>query len=412
MKRNRIIVAGLAALAAGVLVLCTMETASGPTPYSIFKGQTSSSSSVQVGTGTKIFVIPASLPLTGSGRSVTITSASDDSVYMKGVIVSYSSNGNLTVDVLTARGSGSPSSWKVVLGKTDGEIQDSIRQAYTDLKFGMFIHFNMSTFDRCCCPECYSVSGEWGLASRDPKLFRPGSLNCGQWADAAKSAGCKYMVLTAKHHDGFCLWPSQYTDYCVKNAACTTDVIRQFVDSARSRGLKVGLYYSIRDLTNGFSINFIRGQLTELLSNYGDLICLWYDGWGWGPGYNRVPYDTIRRIMKSIQPGCLVVENNHELNTTHSEIIEYEMPIDGPPKNSNIQPAEGNEPIRLDMCWFWHPNEECNIKSAQSIVDQLNVNNSRNASYLLDLTPDTTGLFPQCQVDRMHEVGVLRGVTP
>jgi alpha-L-fucosidase len=395
----------------GIIVLCNIETASGPTPYSVFKGVTTSSSSTTIGLGAKTLVIPGSLPIVGTGRKVTITAASSDTIFMQGTITSYDAgSGNLSVDITYIHGSGTFSNWKVVLKKTDAEFQDSLRQAYTDLHFGMFLHFNMSTFDRCCCTGCYSVSGEWGLANTPETEFNPTALNCGQWADVALSAGCKYMVLVSKHHDGFCLWHTQFTSHCVTHAACTTDVIRQFVDSARSRGMKVGLYYSIRDLTNGYSISFIKGQLTELLSNYGDLICLWFDGWGWGPGYNRVPYDTIRSLIKSIQPNCLIVENNHEFSTVHSEMIEYEMPIDGPPPQSNTRPAEGNEPIRSDMCWFWHPNYNCNLKTAQNIVDQLKENNDRNASYLLDLTPDTTGLIPQCQADRMKEVGHLRGL--
>ncbi len=403
--------AGCTACGISIAILCNIETASGPTPYSVFKGETVSSSSVEVGPGEKLFVVPGSLPIVGSERTVTITPVDNDTVYIKGVIQSYDSkSGTLKVTVTQTKGAGTYNSWRVVLGKTDAEIQDSIRQAYTNLRFGMFIHFNMSTFDRCCCSDCYSVTGEWGFPNVDIKQFAPRKLDCGQWADVAKSAGCTYTILTAKHHDGFCLWPSEYTEYCVKNAGITRDVVKEFVDSARSRGLRVGLYYSIRDLTNGHSVGFIKNQLTELLTNYGELICIWFDGWGWGPGYNRVPYDTIRNHIKSIQPGCLIVENNHEFTTVHSEIIEYEMPIDGPPKLGNVKPAEGNEPIRLDKCWFWHPNRECDIKSAQSIVDQLKENNSRNAAYLLDLTPDTTGLIPQCQAERMREVGELLGI--
>ena len=286
---------------------------------------------------------------------------------------------------------------------------------YTAMKFGIMLHFNMSTFDRDTCNSCYSVAGEWGLANRDPKIFKPTSLNCGQWADAAKAAGAKYMILTVKHHDGFCLWPSKSTEYSVKNAAITTDVVKAFVDSAHARGLQVGFYYSIRDLTNGYTMNFIRSQLTELLSNYGPITCLLFDGWGWGPGYKAVPYDTVRNFIKSIQPNCLIIENNHEYNTTHSEIIEYEIPIDGPPASNNILSAEGTEPIRIrtaqfEPLWFWHPLGNCEIKSAQSVVDQMNQCNSHNANYLLDVTPDTIGLVPQCQVDCLKSVGVLRGI--
>jgi hypothetical protein len=409
VKKYYLFLAACIACAFGIIAGC--DTASGPTPYSVFKGETNSSTSTDIEKGTKVLVIEGSLPLVGTGRHATITPASNDSFFMKGVINSYDGNsGNLSVTIDSTRGDGRFNSWKILIQKTDAEIQDSIRQAYTDLKFGMFLHFNMSTFDRNNCDQCYSVSGEWGLANRDPKTFRPSALNCGQWAKTAKSAGCAYMVLVVKHHDGFCLWPSKLTDYCVTNAGVTRDVVKEFVDSARVYGMRVGLYYSIRDLTNGYALGFIKGQLTELLSNYGELICLWFDGWGWGPGYNAVPYDTLRRCIKSIQPACLIVENNHEFTTVHSEMIEYEMPIDGAPKIGNIRPAEGNEPIRTDWLWFWHPKKECDIFPAQYIVDRMNANNARNASYLLDLTPDTSGLIPQCQADRMKEVGQLRKV--
>lgn len=402
-------------------VSCELDTASGPTPYEVFKGETKSSSSNEIGKGSKTFTIPGSLPIVGSGRAIVITSATDTGAAMNGFISSYNSNnGTLVVNVNDTRGSGNFSNWKVVLGKTYDQVQDSVRQAYTNLGFGMFLHFNMSTFDRNDCKDCYSVSGEWGLSNRNPKTFKPTALDCGQWADIAKSAGCNYMVLTTKHHDGFCIWPSNYTNYCVKNASITTDICKAFVDSARSRGLRIGFYYSIRDLTNGYSLDFIRGQLTELLSNYGEVICLWFDGWGWGPGYKSVPFETVRAMIKSIQPNCMIVENNHEFNTTHSEVIEYEMPIDGPPKKSNILPAEGNEPIRLrtsqfEPLWFWHPKGNCEIRTAETIVNQIIENNSRNAGYLLDLTPDTLGLIPQCQADRMKEVGEMlkaKNITP
>jgi alpha-L-fucosidase len=413
MKRNSPFLVLFVILAVGMFVLCKIETASGPTPYSVFNGQATSSSSVEVGKGQKTFIIPASLPIVAGDRTATITAASNDAIFMNGVITSYDiKTGSLTVEVTTINGSGTINDWKIILGKTYGEVQDSLRKAYSDMKFGMFVHFNMSTFDRCCCDSCYSVTGEWGLPRADEKKFNPTALNCGQWADVAKSAGCKYVILTSKHHDGFCLWPSQLTSHCVTNATITTDVVRQFVDSVRSRGLKPGLYYSIRDLTNGIDTNFIKGQLTELLTNYGDLACIWFDGWGWDAGYRRVPYTMVLNVIKKNQPNCLLIENNHEYTTKHSEIIEYEIPIDGMPKLNNVSPAEGNEPIRADVghCWFWHPIDSCTIMSADYIVSRLNLCNSRHASYLLDLTPDNRGLIPQCQVETMKAVGLLRGV--
>lgn len=129
-------------------------------------------------------------------------------------------------------------------------------------------------------------------------------------------------------------------------------------------------------------------------------------------GYIRVPYDTIRKVVKTLQPNCLIVENNHYYTLKNTDIVEYEMPIDGLPPVGNIQPAEGWQPIRTDSCWFWHPNNECDIMSTQNIIDELTAVNSHNAGYLLGLTPDTLGLIPQCQVDVMTNVGVLRGITP
>jgi hypothetical protein len=412
MKRSLIIIGCLGVLAVGFILRCNIETASGPTPYSVFSGETVSSTSLVISTGTKNLIIPPSLPIS-AGRKVTLTTALNDT--MSGTITSYNrATGALVVEISEANGSGTYSDWKVVLGKTPEQILDSLRKAYSSMQFGMFLHFNMSTFDRCCCPTCLSVEGEWGLKGTDEKEFRPSALNCGQWADVAKSAGCKYMVLTAKHHDGFCMWPSNFTGHSVKNATCTTDVVKQFTDSARTRGLKVGLYYSIKDLTNGYSLSFIKGQLSELLTNYGEISCLWFDGWAWAVGYNRVPYDTIKNLVKGLQPNCLMIENNHFGTMVNTDIIEYEMPIDGPPKVDNILPAEGCQAIRAssDHCWFWHPDGNCTLMPAQKIFDELTTNNLRHASYLLDLTPDTTGRIPQCQADRMLEVGLLRGVTP
>jgi alpha-L-fucosidase len=410
VKIKSFLVLSLVGVAIAALVVCNIDTASGPTPYTVFNGRTSSSSSVQVDTGAKTFIVQGSLPIF-EGRTVTITSAANGSIIMKGVISGYTGQtGALSVHVTQSTGSGNYSDWNLVLGKTPGEIEDSVRQAYSDLKFGMFIHFNMSTFDRNDCGACYSVSGEWGLQNTDEKEFNPTKLDCGQWARTAKSAGCKYMVLTSKHHDGFCLWPSKFTKHCVSSAACTTDVIRAFVDSARAQGLKVGFYYSMRDFSNGHEMDFIEGQLRELLTNYGDIICLWFDGWGWDMGYHIVPYGTIHDFIRSIQPHCLIVENNREMTTVHSDLIEYEIPVTDVPQVGNIHPAEGNEPIRTDNLWFWHPNKQCDLKTAQFIVDRVKLCNARNASYLVDLTPDTTGTIPQCQVDRMKEVGQLRGI--
>jgi len=230
------------------------------------------------------------------------------------------------------------------------------------------------------------------------------------------------MILTVKHQDGFCLWNSAATTYDVGSSSWADgnrDVVKEFADSARSRGLQVGFYYSIRDLTNGFSMDFIKAQLTELLSNYGDVTCLFFDGWGWGPGYKALSVSEINSFVNSLQPNCLVIDNNHEFSLRHSEITEYEIPVDNPPSVGNRIPAEGYEPIHLNNSygptWFWHPDrdpsyKECDLFSPQQIVDKLSLCNSRNANYLLSVCPDTTGRLPQCQVECLKSVGALRGI--
>jgi alpha-L-fucosidase len=296
-------------------------------------------------------------------------------------------------------------------------ILPTAQQAYVDMKFGMFVHFNMSTYDRCCCSDCRSPSGEWGLpasASVYPSKFQPSKLDIGQWARVAKSAGMKYMVLTTKHHDGFCIWPSKFNEHNVKNSSWgggSRDVLREFVDTLKKYDIKVGFYYSIWDKTQGSRIPFIKAQLAELLTNYGPITELYFDGWGWQVDYPVVPYDTVRNLIKTLQPNCLLMENNYFKSMKNTDVVSYETPVIGFPVEGNTLPSEAGQTIRLDHCWFWHPDDQCNVKSAQTIISELTMSNSRNASYLLDLTPDTTGLMPQCIVERLAEVGQLRGVT-
>ncbi|OPH59951.1 hypothetical protein BC351_18685 [Paenibacillus ferrarius] len=162
---------------------------------------------------------------------------------------------------------------------------------YVDLRFGMFIHYNMGTY----------TDEEWATPGQNPLTFNPTSVNTDQWADAAKSAKMKYALLTTKHHDGFALWPTKCGNYNVMNSAYPRDIVKQYVDSMRSRGILPGLYYSIWDRQQGIDagsvsrtdLDFMKGQLTELLTNYGDIPMLIFDGWAWRMG-NQVAFQEIR----------------------------------------------------------------------------------------------------------------------
>ena len=130
----------------------------------------------------------------------------------------------------------------VPMAATAGEKQEAkplkeLQQAFVDLRFGMFIHFNMPTF----CPE------DWCDPDASPELFNPVKLDCSQWAKAAKSAGMTYGCLTTKHHSGFCIWDTKSTDYNVMRSPLKRDVVREFADAYRKAGLRVMLYYSILD---------------------------------------------------------------------------------------------------------------------------------------------------------------------
>ena len=306
--------------------------------------------------------------------------------------------------------------------KTDPtpELQDD----YVAQKFGMFIHFSMSTFARYLYPD---PEGEWELGGEDENLFHPDSLNLGKWADVAKSAHCKYVVLTTKHHGGFCLWPSNgpwtaghphsiaqsswYTDPA--RLGYHRDILREFVDSVRSRGLEPGFYFSIWDRTNPANIALVKGELTELLSNYGDIKVIWFDGWGWKVGYRVIPYDTVANLVHKLNDSLghhtIITENNHKFQLYNTEIVQYEIPKDGPPLAGNTLPSEGNEPLRGDNCWFWHPMNNT-IKSTQFILSRIVAANAAHATYLLDVTPDTLGLIPADQVQRMQDIGDNNGL--
>jgi len=278
---------------------------------------------------------------------------------------------------------------------------DSAKQAYMDMKYGMFIHFSMATFQ----------GQQWASPDCDTDMFNPSNLDCGQWADVAKQAGMKYMVLTPKHHDGFCLWPSEYTDHDVSSSSWKSgkgDLVREFVDSCRSTGLKVGLYYSIWDQKHGQDVNFIRNQLKELLTNYGPITSIFFDAWDWKISYDEVPYQKIDKFIKSIQPNCLVVNNSQEWTPQTTDIIAYEMGIHEwknvkkLPDNNQL-PAEACETLARNNNWFWNSAESDICVTADHIYKLRKYLVERNANLLLNVAPDTTGRIPEAQIIRLLE---------
>jgi alpha-L-fucosidase len=201
---------------------------------------------------------------------------------------------------------------------------------WMNLKYGMFIHFG---------PNTYQMKA-WGNGTYPANLLDFSKVDVAQWAQTAKAAGMKYAVLTVKHHDGFCLWNSGYTNYCMKSTSSPSiDVVKLFVDEFRKAGLKVGLYYSLWDRNNPTYydpddkkyIDFMKNQLTELLTNYGEITELWFDG-AWDRDYPHACQDPI--LMALIGKTVLPVNdpnNQHELCWIYRDYYKTASPdsIDG-----------------------------------------------------------------------------------
>ena len=233
-----------------------------------------------------------------------------------------------------------------------------LQQAFVDLRFGMFIHFNMPTF----CPE------DWPDPDASPQLFNPTKLDCSQWAKAAKSAGMTYGCLTTKHHSGFCIWNTATTPYSVMSSPLKRDVVREFADAFRREGLRVMLYYSILDTHHRLRphritpehVAMIKAQLTELLTGYGDIDALIIDGWDapWSRiSYTEVPFADIYALIKSLQPNCLVMDLNSSKYPAdglfYSDIKAYEQGAGQKiSKDENNLPAMSCLPLQPKW-WFW-----------------------------------------------------------
>ena len=302
----------------------------------------------------------------------------------------------------------------------------SLREDFLKLRFGLFLHFNMATY----------VNREWANGYEDPALFKPDKLNCEQWAEVARAAGMKYAVLTVKHTGGWCLWDSDYTKHDIssfinyKNGK--GDIVREFVNAFRSRGLKVGFYYcfpgnfsnpghgstvpqgrpdlhGLPSEAAGDYIGFIKKQLTELLTNYGPIDLLWIDQYS--NKYTRSRWPEIQTHVKSLQPRCLVIGNNAH-NLRDSDVYSCEFPWDSkgmPPEGSTI-PAEVCD--KISRTWFWNTTDGPKYtKDATEIVRMLRLCNKRNANYLLNVPPDKNGLISGLHLERMQEVTALLNTT-
>ena len=177
----------------------------------------------------------------------------------------------------------SASAQKTGSKSTAGPLPNANQLRWQDMEMYAFIHYSLNTY----------TDQEWGFGNEDPKLFNPSQLDCRQWARVCKQAGMRGIIFTAKHHCGFCMWPSKYTEYSVKNSPWKDgkgDVVRELADACREEGLEFAVYLSPWDRNHPeygrhAYVEYFRNQLRELLTNYGDIFEVWFDGANGGDGW-------------------------------------------------------------------------------------------------------------------------------
>ena len=301
---------------------------------------------------------------------------------------------------------------------------------WQDMEMYAFIHYSLNTY----------TDQEWGFGNEDLKLFNPSDLDCRQWARVCKQAGMKGIIFTAKHHCGFCMWPSAYTEYSVKNTPWKNgkgDVVRELADACREEGLKFAVYLSPwdrnhKDYGRPEYVTYFRNQLRELLTNYGEIFEVWFDGANGGDGWYGGANETRKidgktyygwaetfRMIRELQPKAViwndggdrgdlrwvgteagnVGETNWSLMPSKGE-TPWHMLHYGVEDGDVWCPGETNTSIRPG--WFYHETENEHVKSLSKLMDTYYKSVGRNSTLLLN--------FPIAPNGRIHPNDSLRGI--
>ena len=307
---------------------------------------------------------------------------------------------------------------------TPNKVVPSQKQLdYQSMEVVGFIHFNMNTF----------TDKEWGYGDESPTLFDPKKLDTEQWVKAAKDGGFKELILTAKHHDGFCLWPSAYTEHSIKNSPYKNgkgDIVKEFVEACAKYGIKAGLYLSPWDRNHaGYGtpayLTYYKNQLRELLTNYGKITEVWFDGANGGDGYYGgaketrkidkkayYPWEEIREIVYKLQPGASIfsdagpdihwIGNERGIagETLWSMLDRTKVAV-GDADSDYLNTGDffgtswviGQCDVSIRRGWFFHTTDDETVKTPSQLVDLYYRSVGRNAVFLLNLPPNRDGLF-------------------
>ena len=309
-----------------------------------------------------------------------------------------------------------------------GAVPSERQLKWHDLEFYGFAHFTLNTW----------TDKEWGYGDESPELFNPTAFDADQIVGTAKMAGMKGLILTCKHHDGFCLWPSAYTEHSVKNSPWKNgqgDAVREFSDACKRHGLKFGVYLSPWDRNyaeygSPAYIEYFRNQLRELLTQYGPIFEVWWDGANGGDGYyggarerreidRRAYYGWAENIsiVRQLQPdACIFSDAGPDVRWIGNEKgmagdpcwatynvgdavpgVADKKSLNGGNRNgSHWIPGEADVSIRPG--WFYHKSQDRKVRSPENLVNLYYASVGRGTSLLLNLPPDRRGLIPEKDV--------------
>jgi alpha-L-fucosidase len=307
--------------------------------------------------------------------------------------------------------------------KPFGPVPTRQQIKWQEMEYYAFVHLSTNTF----------TDQEWGYGEDDPKIFNPTDLDCRQWVKVCKDAGMKGIIITAKHHSGFCLWPSKYTEYSIKNSPWKNgkgDIVGDLAKACKEYGLKLGIYLSPWDRNSAEYgkpeyITYFRNQLKELLTNYGEIFEVWFDGANGGSGYyggaketrtidRTTYYDWLNtyKLIRELQPNAVIWNDNGDradlrwvgteggsvgernwslLNKTGD--VPYQMLHYGVENGDSWVPGEVNTSIRPG--WFYHNYEDSKVKTLPQLLNTYYSSFGRNGTLLLNFPIDRRG--------RIHE---------
>jgi alpha-L-fucosidase len=321
--------------------------------------------------------------------------------------------------------------------KPFGPVPSERQLAWHDMEYYMFVHFTVNTF----------TDKEWGYGDEKEAVFNPSELDCRQWAKVAKEAGMKGIIITAKHHDGFCLWPSKFTEHSVKNSKWKEgkgDVLSELRKACDEFGLKMGIYLSPWDRNSAFYgnaeyITYYRNQLQELLSNYGDIFEVWFDGANGGDGFyggarekrtidRKTYYDwqNTHQIVRKLQPMAVMFSDaGPDIRWVGNESGKGSLTNWCLLKRDEMYPGgdfakvlgqghtDGNYwvPAEVDVSirpgWFYHQKQDSLVRTPENLLDLYYSSVGRNSNLLLNIPPDKRGLLNENDVRALAAFKVL-----